>query len=515
MSRWLQPITFGRADTIKRVHWDIAYDVVIGGILATAAIIGALKVLGIDVAPEVQAIQDLARAAASWFPTHGLPIALIVVPAWLLTRILKRVLPRFVQMLVIRMAGGTVDRSEVTKRAGTLTNVLSSTITMLIVVIAVLMVLSQLAVPIGPILGGLGIAGIAVGFGAQWLIRDLINGIFIIAENQYREGDVATLNGISGLVESINLRRTVLRDLDGKVHVVPNGTITVASNFTKHWSRVNLDIGVAYRTDMDHAFRVLNEIGQELANEPYWAEKLIDPPKVVRINSFDDSAITIKVLGVCKPLMQWEIMGEMRMRIKKRFDAEDIEIPFPHRTIYWGFESHPLELPPGAAARLQASPAKLATLLTQAETMSPDDIVLPSEVARKEAQPPPAEEAPPAEPKMEAPPQEPLDRQRAVLEEERKRRAEAEREAAKQPPTPTEKREDQEGKREPSGEQEARPSGTASSEEEAEPEHEIKEEDLTEEEQKLLREAEKSEEERNEEARRQAEILTRGIEGSE
>jgi small-conductance mechanosensitive channel len=191
------------------------------------------------------------------------------------------------------------------------------------------------------VLGGFGVAGIAVGFGAQYLVRDLIAGIFIIAENQYRTGDVVTIAGISGLVESINLRRTVLRDLDGQVHVIPNGEITVASNKTKYWSRVNLDVGVAYKEDVNRVVEVLNEIGDEIAADPYYGLMLITPPQVLRLNSLDDSAVTFKMLGDCKPMKQWEIMGEMRKRIKIRFDAEGIEIPFPHQTVYWGDDQPP------------------------------------------------------------------------------------------------------------------------------------------------------------------------------
>jgi small conductance mechanosensitive channel len=145
-----------------------------------------------------------------------------------------------------------------------------------------------------------------------------------------------TLSGISGLVESINLRRTVIRDLDGQVHVIPNGEITVASNKTKYWSRVNLDVGVAYKEDVNRVVEVLNDIGEEIAADPYYGLMLITPPQVLRLNSLDDSAVTFKMLGDCKPMKQWEIMGEMRKRIKIRLDAEGIEIPFPHQMVYWG-----------------------------------------------------------------------------------------------------------------------------------------------------------------------------------
>jgi small conductance mechanosensitive channel len=255
----------------------------------------------------------------------------------------------------------TADHDEVMKRSETLSSVFVGAVVALIYVSALFMVLTELSVPIGPVLGGFGIAGIAVGFGAQYLVRDLIAGIFILAENQYRTGDVVTLSGISGLVESINLRRTVLRDLDGQVHVIPNGEITVASNKTKYWSRVNLDVGVAYKEDVDRVVEVLNDIGDEIAADPYYGLMLITPPQVLRLNSLDDSAVTFKMLGDCKPMKQWEIMGELRRRIKIRLDAEGIEIPFPHQTVYWGEAQ-----PPFRPEYVPATPTTPATAPTAA-----------------------------------------------------------------------------------------------------------------------------------------------------
>ena len=228
------------------------------------------------------------------------------------------------------------DHDEIMKRSETLSSVFVGAAITFIYISALFMVLTELSVPIGPVLGGFGIAGIAVGFGAQYLVRDLIAGIFILAENHYRTGDVVTVAGTTGLVESINLRRTVLRDLDGQVIVVPNGEISVAFNKTKYWSRVNLDIGVAYKEDVDRVVEVLNEVGEEIAADPYYGLMLITPPQVLRLDSLDDSAVTFKMLGDCKPMKQWEITGEMRKRIKIRLDNEGIEIPFPHQTVYWG-----------------------------------------------------------------------------------------------------------------------------------------------------------------------------------
>jgi len=183
---------------------------------------------------------------------------------------------------------------------------------------------------------GLGIAGFALGFGAQYLIRDLIAGIFIILENQYRVGDVVRVADIGGLVEEITLRKTVLRDLDGIVHHVPNGEIRAASNFTRRFARVNLNVSVAYDTDLDHAISVINRIGQELAEDEKWRKVIKSPPQVLRVDNLGDSGIDIKILGDVKPMEQWAVMGELRLRIKKAFDAEGIEIPWPHTKVYFG-----------------------------------------------------------------------------------------------------------------------------------------------------------------------------------
>ena len=310
-------------------------NVLIGAIFATAGIIGILHVLGNNVDPAIDYIARTASRIGNWLTTDGIRIVLILFMSWVTTRITRRVIPRVMSSIMLGQAS-TADHDEVLKRSETLSSVFVGAAVALIYVSALFMVLTELSIPIGPVLGGFGVAGIAVGFGAQYLVRDLIAGIFILAENQYRTGDVVTIAGVSGLVESINLRRTVLRDLDGQVHVIPNGEITVAANKTKYWSRVNLDIGVAYKEDVEQVVTVLNDIGEEIAADPYFGLMLITPPQVLRLDSLDDSAVTFKMLGDCKPMKQWEIMGEMRKRIKIRLDAEVIEIPFPHQTIYWG-----------------------------------------------------------------------------------------------------------------------------------------------------------------------------------
>ena len=281
------------------------------------------------------------RGLFTWISNQGFTLFFIIIFAWGLIKLTNRSLPRLVR--TIMFGNSTADEhEEIQKQAETLTTVFSGIIRVLIILGAIFMILSKLGVPIGPILGGFGIAGIAVGFGAQHMVRDLIAGVMIIAENQYRTGDIVNIVGVSGMVEDINLRRTVLRDWDGDVHVIPNGEITVATNRTKHWSRINLDVGVAYKENIDDVFNVLNEIGNELSNDPHYGLMILSPPRVLRLNSFDDSQITIKMMGECKPMNQWEITGELRRRIKNRFDKEGIEIPFPHTTIYWGEAQVPL-----------------------------------------------------------------------------------------------------------------------------------------------------------------------------
>ncbi len=272
----------------------------------------------------------------AWFLEHGSIILAILVVGVGLWFALKKFLPSLVRSSVVRTKGES--KEGIRKRTGTLISVFMGLGRAVIIIIAIFMILSELGINITPILAGLGVAGIAVGFGAQYLIRDLIAGVFIIMENQYRVGDVAKVADIAGLVEEVNLRKTVLRDLDGIVHHIPNGEIRVASNYTRHFARVNLDISVAYGTDLDHAISVINRVGQEMAAEEEWSKVIRTVPQVLRVNKLGDSGIDIKVLGDVKPLEQWRIMGELRLRLKKAFDAEGIEIPWPHTKVYFGNE---------------------------------------------------------------------------------------------------------------------------------------------------------------------------------
>jgi len=221
-----------------------------------------------------------------------------------------------------------------------------------------MMVLSEFGMNITPIITGAGIAGLAVGFGAQNLVRDIISGFFLILEDQIRVGDVAVINGTGGLVEAIRLRTIVLRDLQGVVHVFLNGEVKHVSNMTKEWSRYVIDVGVAYKENVDRVIEVLKEIGEELQLDPSFAPLILEPLQVLGVDDFAESQVTIKVMIKTLPLKQWEVGRELRRRIKNTFDEKGIEIPFPHLSVYFGEASKPFEL----ALQSLSQPANAAPL---------------------------------------------------------------------------------------------------------------------------------------------------------
>jgi len=271
-----------------------------------------------------------------WLLEHGIYVLAIISIAYLLYRLAIVTTPKVVGRLIDSGKKGRKAREELAKRADTLGRVLSGFIAIVIALIALFMILSELGIDITPLLASAGVLGIAVGFGAQSIVKDLLRGFIILVQNQYNKGDVVRVAGIAGLVEDVNMLRTVLRDLDGIVHSIPNSEITTSSNFTKEWSRVNLDVSVAYGEDLDRVAEVINRIGNELSEDEYYGPKIITAPQVLRVNNFGDSGIDIKILGDTKPLTQWEVTGELRKRIKKAFDEEGIEIPWPHVKLYFG-----------------------------------------------------------------------------------------------------------------------------------------------------------------------------------
>jgi len=271
-----------------------------------------------------------------WLLQHGTRILIILLLGAGLWFALKKLLPPLVHRSVARTRERE-SKAGMKKRTKTLVGVFMGTSRVVLGIIVIFMILSELDIPIGPALAGLGVAGVAVGFGAQYLIRDLIAGTFILMENQYRVGDVIRIADVAGGVEEVTLRKTVLRDLDGIVHHIPNGEIRVASNFTRHWSRAHLNIRVAYKEDVDRVMAIIRRTWEETADDPDWGPFLISKtPWLLRVDEFGDSGVVIKVVGETQPIKQWDVMGELRRRIKKVFDEQGIEIPWPHTKVYFG-----------------------------------------------------------------------------------------------------------------------------------------------------------------------------------
>jgi len=302
----------------------------IGGVILALAVTAVIvSTYGVNIKPALEVV-------GGWLLEHAVPILIIILLSFLAHKVVRVITPRLVEKSITIRGKGRRAKGELAKRSHTLSGFLTTAIGAVIVIIAIFMTLSEIGIDITPLLAGAGVVGIAIGFGAQSLIRDFLSGLFIILEDQYSKGDVVRIAGIAGLVEDVSLRRTVLRDLDGIVHSIPNGEVKTASNFTKEWSRVNLNIPVAYGEDLDHVIEVLNKLGKELAEDDVFGPMIIKAPQVLRVDKFGDSGIEIKVLGETKPLKQWDVTGELRKRAKKAFDEEGIEIPWPHVKLYLG-----------------------------------------------------------------------------------------------------------------------------------------------------------------------------------
>ncbi|MCK5589881.1 MAG: mechanosensitive ion channel family protein [Dehalococcoidales bacterium] len=270
-----------------------------------------------------------------WLESSGIRILIIIAITVASYLVLRHFIPLLIKRTVALRMKGELEE-EIKKRSDTLCSLLTKIALGIIVILALVTILPEFGINITGMLVGLGIVGIAVGFGAQSLIKDYLSGIFILLEDQYDVGDVVRVAGIAGLVEEVGLRRTVLRDLDGIVHSVSNGEIKTASNFTKGYSRVNLNVSVGYGEDLDRVIKVINRVCKEMAEEPKWKAAFITTPQVLRVNNLGDSGIDIKILGDTKPIKQWAVMGELRLRLKRTFDAEGIEIPWPHTKVYFG-----------------------------------------------------------------------------------------------------------------------------------------------------------------------------------
>ena len=300
--------------------------------LVMALIVSALIQRGTD-------IKAISVSIQNWFIDSGISILVIILVSFIIYQIVKSTMPHLIERSVKRRHAA--DELEMGKRAQTLNHIIVSTLGITILVTAILMILAEIAPNITPLLAGAGIAGIAIGFGAQSLVKDVLNGVFIILEDQYRRGDVVSIAGLSGMVEDLSLRRTVLRDVNGTVHTIPNGQVTTASNMTKEWSRVNIDIAVPYYEDPERVMAIINKVGVELTEDPKFKSMIITAPCALYINDLSDKGIIIKVLGETKPLKQWDVAGEFRRRLKIAFDAEKIAIPWAYGGVFTSKKSEP------------------------------------------------------------------------------------------------------------------------------------------------------------------------------
>jgi small conductance mechanosensitive channel len=276
-------------------------------------------------------MNSLIDAVIPWLLTKGVKIVIILVLTFTALKIANIISEKLISLLAKRRKD-----SESKKRSDTMISVVQNALKVVILVVTTMMILKEIGIAIAPILAAAGIVGLAVGFGAQNLVQDVISGFFILLEDQIRVGDVVQTAGKGGLVEKVNLRITILRDLAGNVHFIRNGTIDIVTNMTKEYSRYVFDIGVAYREDVDEVIEVIKAVDKELRNDREYRQDILEPIEILGLDEFADSAIIIKARTKTAPIQQWRVGREFNRRLKKKFDELGIEIPFPHRTIYIG-----------------------------------------------------------------------------------------------------------------------------------------------------------------------------------
>lgn len=280
---------------------------------------------------ELMNAKELGHDLLQSIVTRGPKIIIILLLSWGAIRFVKLLTGQTMNMM---RGTRTLTTAEREHRMLTLNSIITSAAKVAVYIVAIMMILPELGINIGPILAGVGVAGLAIGFGAQNLVRDVVTGFFIILENQYSVGDVVRAGGVSGLVEDITIRVTVLRDIEGVVHYVPNGQITVVDNMTKIWSRALVELDVAYGEDVDQVIAVIRKVCDEMRTDEKWAPVLLEDFEIPGVERLDNSSVAIRVMVKTKPLEQWNVMREMRRRFKKTFDEKGIEIPFPQRSVW-------------------------------------------------------------------------------------------------------------------------------------------------------------------------------------
>lgn len=267
-------------------------------------------------------------AREGWWAS-GLRIVLIVVLAWVLVALLQRTIRKVRERIAARL-----DDTEAVKRAETLGRVLRYVVAVVVTLIAGMLVLGELGVSVAPILGAAGVVGVAVGFGAQSLVKDYFTGLFILLEDQIHQGDVVRLGDHAGLVEEMTLRYVRLRDYDGHVHFVPNGQIGAVVNLGREHARAVVDVGVAYGADLERAMQVMRETADAMRSEAAWAAMIVDVFEMVGVDRWADSSVILRGRFKVVPLAQWTVRREYLRRLKLAFDGAGIEIPFPQMTLH-------------------------------------------------------------------------------------------------------------------------------------------------------------------------------------
>jgi small conductance mechanosensitive channel len=252
-------------------------------------------------------------------------IVLVLILALIAVRLIQRLVSPLLRVAIREQMTGEPE-VDVTKRIDTLSSVIYHTTAILISIIAIVMILPEFGLNAGPLIAGIGLVGLAIGFGAQNLVRDVINGLELLIENQYGRGDFVKLGAVSGIVEDVNLRRTVLRDFDGVVHFVSHGQIDIASNYTRGYSRLRLSIAVPYGSDLDRVTEIIDSVGRDVAGDPVFATLLRQAPRAAGIERIGETTVEVGLTALTEPGEQWAVAGELRRRLKTAFDAADIQI---------------------------------------------------------------------------------------------------------------------------------------------------------------------------------------------
>lgn len=279
-------------------------------------------------------LKNISQEFVSWFAGIGFKLAIIIGLTIVALIIVRMITKRFVKIYVDKHAKDV----EMQKRAETLGKMFNYFLVLTVFSVSLMLVLDLFGVKLGPLLAAAGVVGVAIGFGTQHLVQDLLNGFFIMLDDEIREGDVVEVAGISGMVERVTFRQTVLRSLNGNVHFVPNSKIDIVTNMTKSFSYCVLDIGVAYKEDMEEVFSLMEEVSSDMQKVEPFSEYILEPLEILGLDQFADSALMIKARIKVKPIKQWKVKREFHLRLKRLFDEKKIEIPFPHLTLFMGQE---------------------------------------------------------------------------------------------------------------------------------------------------------------------------------